>query len=392
LAGTSAPDLSSEISQGRIFLGGGGGAGHGNNAGLIGESGMNGGGIFLLLADTLVSNGGLILADGNSAIVRAEGEGGGAGGAGGTVVLISNTVSGNLSISCQGGKGTSVDNIGSGNCSGPAGGGGGGAILYSTSSKPGGILANLDGGANGVITSSAQSGCNVGNKNGATSGGNGGEVLNYNITDQSVERPPTSSQITACNKYFSPSGKYVWTQSGNYIDTTLNVAGCDSILDISLTIVPVDTSVQQEGNTLTSLATGVNHQWINCDTKLPIAGETQQNYTPTQNGNYAVVVGKNGCTDTSACKSVTTLSLTSLTKDLMVNVFPNPSNGIFHVVLNRELSNGYVQIMDLTGKEILVLPVEERREMKLELESHGVFLLQLYTDQELVHRELIISK
>jgi hypothetical protein len=46
----------------------------------------------------------------------------------------------------------------------------------------------------------------------------------------------SSSTITACDKYTSPSGKHNWTIGGTYYDTILNKAGCDSLMTINLTI------------------------------------------------------------------------------------------------------------------------------------------------------------
>lgn len=39
-----------------------------------------------------------------------------------------------------------------------------------------------------------------------------------------------------CNTYTSPSGKYAWTQSGTYQDTINNSLACDSIISINLTV------------------------------------------------------------------------------------------------------------------------------------------------------------
>jgi len=51
---------------------------------------------------------------------------------------------------------------------------------------------------------------------------------------------PTSSSITElrCGSYTSPSGNYTWTTSGIYSDTIPNSAGCDSIVEILLYILP----------------------------------------------------------------------------------------------------------------------------------------------------------
>ncbi len=39
-----------------------------------------------------------------------------------------------------------------------------------------------------------------------------------------------------CNEYTSPSKKYTFTKSGNYFDTLVNTNGCDSIIEINLTV------------------------------------------------------------------------------------------------------------------------------------------------------------
>ncbi len=42
-----------------------------------------------------------------------------------------------------------------------------------------------------------------------------------------------------CGSYTSPSGNYIFSTSGNYLDTIPNAAGCDSIIAIDLTVHPV---------------------------------------------------------------------------------------------------------------------------------------------------------
>lgn len=46
----------------------------------------------------------------------------------------------------------------------------------------------------------------------------------------------SSVKVTACDSMASPSAKYVWKVSGNYKDTILNKAGCDSVISFSVTI------------------------------------------------------------------------------------------------------------------------------------------------------------
>ncbi len=41
---------------------------------------------------------------------------------------------------------------------------------------------------------------------------------------------------TVCDKYISPSHRYIWTSSGTYYDTLINSTGCDSIITIQLKV------------------------------------------------------------------------------------------------------------------------------------------------------------
>src|SRR5690606_35581255 len=76
----------------------------------------------------------------------------------------------------------------------------------------------------------------------------------------------SSSEITEISygPYTSPSG-LLWTKSDIYMDTIPNLAGCDSILTIDLTILEVDTGVTQIGNTLISNAAEATYAWVDCD-------------------------------------------------------------------------------------------------------------------------------
>lgn len=51
-----------------------------------------------------------------------------------------------------------------------------------------------------------------------------------------LESSYSEIEINSCDSYMSPSGNYVWDQSGTYSDTLVNVNGCDSIISIILNI------------------------------------------------------------------------------------------------------------------------------------------------------------
>ena len=111
----------------RISFGGGGGSGT-RKPGIFTSDGARGGGLVVIVADSIIGNGHWIKADGSDA-ADAEGAAGGGGG-GGCIVLDVNGYRNLLNLSAIGGNGGNT--IGA-DTTGPGGGGGGGAYWYSGS-------------------------------------------------------------------------------------------------------------------------------------------------------------------------------------------------------------------------------------------------------------------
>jgi subtilisin-like proprotein convertase family protein len=89
---------------------------------------------------------------------------------------------------------------------------------------------------------------------------------------------------------------------------------------ITVTTTTINTIVNLAGNTLTSAQTGAIYQWVNCPSFTSIAGAVNQNFTATTSGNYAVIITRNGCVDTSNCIAISCIvpSLPVVTGTLQV--------------------------------------------------------------------------
>ncbi|MFT5859634.1 MAG: hypothetical protein ACI865_001738 [Flavobacteriaceae bacterium] len=184
--GVSSKSLASGYGVNKIFLGGGGGAGQGNNAITIYGTGENGAGLVIIRATTVTANGQSILADGSTVPGNADSDGGGAGGAGGTVLLDVTTFSNVLNVSVTGGNGASIDNFGTSNCNGPGGGGGGGVVWTSGGTTPTNLNATLTAGLNGITAVTGQTNCTVGSANSALPGALGSELQSLTLNESNT--------------------------------------------------------------------------------------------------------------------------------------------------------------------------------------------------------------
>ncbi|MCC6180888.1 MAG: hypothetical protein IT237_03540, partial [Bacteroidia bacterium] len=182
-----------DYSTGKIFMGGGGGAGHmsnGQSNGTNACSGGNGGGIVYLLNYGTISGNGTINANGNNGnnafgsptfSYPSQGiDGAGGAGAGGTIILKSNGTISGITANAIGGNGGNQVKSGtsSSESQGPGGGGSGGYISGNGSV----FTQNVTGGSNGTTNASNLS--STFPMNGATSGdvGTNNQIINPSFT------------------------------------------------------------------------------------------------------------------------------------------------------------------------------------------------------------------
>jgi hypothetical protein len=92
-----------------------------------------------------------------------------------------------------------------------------------------------------------------------------------------------------------------------------------------------------------------NYQWFDCTTDTEITGATNRIYTPTINGEYAVEVTVNGCTEKSECITFSTLGI-ELFSENELKLYPNPVASF--IKIETPLTNIRYAIYDINGKVI----------------------------------------
>jgi uncharacterized repeat protein (TIGR01451 family) len=193
----------------------------------------------------------------------------------------------------------------------------------------------------------------------------------------------TSNIITtsACDSYTLNSIMY--NSSGVYSQTLTNSVGCDSILVLDLTINNVDNTLSQSGFILTANQLSATYQWIDCNnSNLPITGETNQAFTATSNGNYAVIVTANGCTDTSVCQAIFGFGIEDQNFSSGLNASPNPTNSLINIRSTIELKNALLIITDPNGKNLFQKNQLNGNSFQFDLSelNSGMYFLHLYSE------------
>ncbi len=167
---------------------------------------------------------------------------------------------------------------------------------------------------------------------------------------------------------FVPVSTATYTVTGD-----ITASGCFATDDVDVTVTTIDESVSAAGGTLTSNQAGATYQWIDCFDNSDIPGETNQSYTPVQNGDYAVIVTIGGCSDTSACQNVSGIGFDEETVRT-TSVYPNPSKG--EVKISAQGSFSY-DVFTATGKAISVGNGIESASLNLTGQPAGVYLIRV---------------
>ena len=221
-------------------------------------------------------------------------------------------------------------------------------------------------------------------------------IMTINLTLSEVINNITEA---ACDSYTSPSGNFVWTTTGIYNDTLVAAGGCDSIVVVDLTIDVIDVTVSEANNVITANQTGASYQWIDCGNgNAIIQGETSQSFTPTANGDYAVIVTNGACADTSICTTISTIGIDETAFAQGIEIYPNPSNGIFTVNVNDlPIGELKVEVLDARGRILFVTTqslINGNGSIPVNLEGvdSGIYFVNLISGDQRATQRIAISK
>jgi len=181
------------------------------------------------------------------------------------------------------------------------------------------------------------------------------------------------------------------TDTAVYLLTASSMYGCDSIVNLHLTINKPDTSLTIQDLQILANATNSTFQWLDCDSSFQvISSAVDATFTATKNGNYAVEITQNGCTDTTICIAITTVNTFDLESKFGVIIAPNPSQGSFTVQW-PDSEPVDLRITDSQGHLIFEKRNQSTSFLEIELrESIGLYFLELTTQTVYQRHKLVL--
>ena len=224
-------------------------------------------------------------------------------------------------------------------------------------------------------------------------------VMDINLT---IHRSNAALRtVSACDSYTVPETGTTYFVSGTYKDTTTNAFGCPFIITTNLTINSVSAgSVTVSGITLTATATGVTYKWLDCENNFSfILGSTSQTFTPVRNGSYACqITSPAGCVDTTICTDIMSVDLAEFViNETEVSVYPNPASSMVNIEILSQNKKEMVTITlyDAIGKSVYTTTVNsENNKVQLdinELES-GIYTVSVSNEFFKTNKRLVITK
>ncbi len=195
----------------------------------------------------------------------------------------------------------------------------------------------------------------------------------------------------ACDSFTLNATTYY--ASGLFTQVLPNATGCDSTINLNLTIGALDDSVYLTGTSLDSLVavqTGVTYQWIDCDSGTDLVGETSQNLHVPYNGNFACIISQGSCIDTSDCIYVYIEGLEE-GKPEKFNLFPNPASEIVKISTDLSFGGEVIYLTTISGKVVQRIQLNSSASAEFEVGDlpAGVYLIRCGNDHFFVGKLVV---
>ncbi len=214
-------------------------------------------------------------------------------------------------------------------------------------------------------------------------------ALLLNVTDA----PSRNLSATICFGETFTIGGENFTASGFYTVFMASPDGCDSLILLSLTVTDeILAEISEEDDALLALPPGMDYQWFDCNTGLPVPGATGQSFSPSSSGTYAVrLTDTLGCSTTSACVPFTVTALGGAGKPETLRLFPNPTSGLLHVLPPEGISAVRINVATSSGQLVRAVSAGDLNTVDLSDMAPGMYFLRIFTTKGEVIRRVVVD-
>ncbi|MGB1040643.1 MAG: T9SS type A sorting domain-containing protein, partial [Flavobacteriales bacterium] len=107
-------------------------------------------------------------------------------------------------------------------------------------------------------------------------------------------------------------------------------------------------------------------------------------------GDYAVIVKRGVCVDTSDCVNINTASIYENNLINLFTIYPNPANSVIRITSSNDLKIKSAIIIDLTGKVVLTSN-NSFSEIDIQKLPKGMYFLELNTEKGITTMRFVKS-
>jgi hypothetical protein len=209
-------------------------------------------------------------------------------------------------------------------------------------------------------------------------------LSDINAECESTPTAPTATDNCSGTITGVPDVTFPITAIGTTTVTWTYTDGCSNAITQTQDVVisAIDITVTQSGSLLTSNSTGGSYQWLDCnDNYSVISGETNQAFTASINGSYAVEITNGSCVDTSACMDVTGIGFLENSFGDELIIYPNPTSGMTTISLGAVYENVVVQLKSIDGKLIDIYNYQTASTIEVDITgAKGLYLIDINTE------------
>lgn len=167
--------------------------------------------------------------------------------------------------------------------------------------------------------------------------------------------------------------------TGIYSDTINAMNGCDSIITLNLIVEIINAGIQQSNDTLITTGNGTI-QWFDCNTQQIISGETANVFITTSSGNYAAIISTGLCSDTTVCIFYDGIN-NGVSNGNSFLVYPNPFNDVIRIEIKMPCSNCRIEVMNILGEKIISQKVMANDTLiNTEQIPSGIYFIKIVSD------------